>query len=220
MFVKICGITTEEDALLAVAMGADALGFVFAPSPRQVTPLQVRDIVRRLPGGILTVGVFRNELPQRAADMTHEAGLGAAQLHGNESAQDSRWVAENVPSVIKAFVAGDPRLERVSEYGAAVILVEGPNPGSGEVFDWTMLDGTSRGLPLMLAGGLDPYNVGKAVQMVRPWGVDVSSGVESSPGRKDPAKIRDFVRNAREAAGDDEAEPDEGPFPYDWRDET
>ncbi|MFT7645954.1 MAG: phosphoribosylanthranilate isomerase [Candidatus Poriferisodalaceae bacterium] len=224
MFVKICGITNEEDALLAVAMGADALGFVFAPSTRQVTPQQARDIVRRLPGGILSVGVFRNELRNRVVDVVHEVGLSAAQLHGHESAEDSAWVADHVPSVIKALVAGSPAIDRVPEYKASAVLIEGPTPGSGEVFDWSMLDGANRGFALLLAGGLDPDNVAQAIRQVRPWGVDVSSGVEASPGRKDPAKVRNFINNAK-AAAPEPAEDDEllhgdsASFLYDWREE-
>ena len=105
MFIKICGITTEEDALLSIGMGADALGFNFVPgSVRQIRPSVARDIVKRLPGGIMTVGVFRNELRDRVIEVTHEAGLQAAQLHGHESADDSAWIAERVPMMIKANI--------------------------------------------------------------------------------------------------------------------
>jgi phosphoribosylanthranilate isomerase len=224
VFVKICGVTSEEDALLSVAMGADAVGFNFVPgSVRQITPTHARDIVRRLPGGVLTVGVFRNEWRERVVEMVDQAGLKAAQLHGNESTEDSRWISERVPTVIKAFTAGDLSLDRATSYGAAAVLVDAPEPGSGKVFDWSLLDGTERGLPLILAGGLNPDNVGRAVRAVRPWGVDVATGVESSPGRKDPTMVREFVHNSR-AAGE-EIEPPEVTFepdtlrPYDWRDE-
>ena len=107
MFVKICGITSEEDALLAVAMGADAVGFVFAPSTRQMQPVQAYDIVRRLPPDVLTVGVFRDELPQRVVDIVHQVGLKAAQLHGHESIADTAFVRSRVGTVIKAFAAGE-----------------------------------------------------------------------------------------------------------------
>lgn len=224
MFVKICGVTNEADALLSVAMGADALGFNFVPgSVRQITPTVARDIVRRLPAGVMAVGVFRNEMPQRVVEIVGSAGLHAAQLHGNEGALDSSWIAERVPTVIKAFRAGDPALDRLTEFGAKLVLVDAPEPGSGKVFDWSVLDGRERGLPLILAGGLHPENVARAIAAVRPWGVDVATGVESSPGRKDPTKVREFIANAR-AAGEVE-EPDlapfdlDGPAPYDWRDE-
>ena len=112
MFVKICGITSEEDALLAVAMGADAIGFVFAPSSRQVAAGHVRDIVRRLPPEVLTVGVFRDESPQRVVEIVNTVGLRAAQLHGHETVEHTRLVRSKVPFVIKGFPAGDPALER------------------------------------------------------------------------------------------------------------
>lgn len=221
MFVKICGITSEEDALVAVAMGADALGFNFVSgSVRQIRPAVARDIVRRLPGGILSVGIFRNHPVKEVIDTVHEVGLGAAQLHGNETPEDSRTIAVSVPSVIKVFVAGDDRMDRATEYGAEIMLVDAPVGGSGEVFDWKLLDGRDRGLPLLLAGGLTPENVAAAVRQVRPWGVDVASGVESAPGVKDPTKMMEFIRNAKEAAPSDEYEPAPDAAPvYDWRDE-
>src|SRR5579885_3397379 len=111
MFVKICGITSEEDALLAVAMDADAIGFVFAPSKRQVAVGLVRDIVRRLPPDVLTVGVFRDDLPPRVVEIVNTAKLGAAQLHGHETPQMTAWIRQRVPRVIKAFPAGDPAIE-------------------------------------------------------------------------------------------------------------
>ena len=223
MFIKICGITTEEDALLSIGMGADALGFNFVPgSVRQIRPSVARDIVKRLPGGIMTVGVFRNELRDRVVEITHEAGLQSAQLHGHESVDDSAWIAERVPTMIKAFVAGDPSIDRLIEYGAAAVLVDAPEPGSGKVFDWTLLDGRDRGRPLILAGGLNPLNVGRAIESVQPWGVDVASGVEVIAGRKDPVLVREFITNARQAATDiepDESELETDSMPYDWRNE-
>ena len=222
MFVKICGITTEDDALLAVGMGADALGFNFVPgSVRQVTPTAARDIVRRLPAGVMAVGVFRNELPKRVLEIVREAGLHAAQLHGNERAEDSRLIGEQVQTLIKAFSAGDRTLDRLSEFGADVVLVDSPEPGSGRVFDWSALDGRERGIPLLLAGGLRPDNVAQAIETVRPWGVDVASGVESSPGRKDPTLVRQFVANAKAAAAFEQEAPLnlDAPAPYDWLNE-
>ena len=224
MFVKICGVTSEEDALLAIGMGADALGFNFVPgSSRQVRPAVARDIARRLPGGVLTVGIFKDELRETVVDVVHQAGLQAAQLHGRESTNDSSWIAERVPYLIKAFTAGDSAIDDLEHYGAKAVLVDAPEPGSGEVFDWSMLDGRERGRPLILAGGLTPANVGQAVNVVRPWGVDVASGVEMSPGVKDPVKVREFIVAAREAWADLESIDEEfdpnAPRPYDWRDE-
>src|SRR5262245_44200043 len=111
-------MTSEEDALLCVAMGADAVGFVFAPSPRQIAVDHARDIVRRLPPEVLTVGVFRDAAPQRVVELCHRAGLKAAQLHGQESIEDTRYVRERVGLVIKAFPAGSAALERAKDYRA------------------------------------------------------------------------------------------------------
>jgi phosphoribosylanthranilate isomerase len=219
MFIKICGITSEEDALLAVAMGADAVGFVFAPSPRQIAVGRARDIAKRLPPEVLTVGVFRDELPTRVVDSVTTAGLRAAQLHGRETIDDAAYVRERVPVLIKAFSAGSRLLDRAADYQPDAILVDSPAPGSGELFDWSLLDGARRGHRLILAGGLDPDNIADAIAKVQPWGVDVSTGVEASPGHKDPARVRAFIRNAREAAPPpDEPVGDDGP--YDWQSEA
>jgi phosphoribosylanthranilate isomerase len=214
MWVKICGITSEEDALLAAALGADAVGFVFAPSPRQVTPVLAYDIVRRLPPEILSVGVFRNESPQRVVDICHRAGLRGAQLHGHETVADTRWVAQRVPVVIKAFPAGDPALDHVDDYGASAVLIDSPVPGSGRVFDWSLAEGAPDNRRVVLAGGLDAGNVREAITRVGPWGVDTSSGVEESPGRKDPVKVREFISEAKAAEPVDYRSSHPGPF--DW----
>jgi phosphoribosylanthranilate isomerase len=144
VFVKICGITSEEDGLLAVALGADALGFVFAPSTRQVAVDRARDIVRRLPAEVMTVGVFRDELPDRVVEIVQRAGLRAAQLHGHESAEQTQQVRQRIGIVIKGFPAGHPGLSRIPEYGADIVLVEGEKPGSGEVFDWRLAEDAPR----------------------------------------------------------------------------
>ena len=199
MFVKICGITNEDDALLAVALGTDALGFVFAPSRRQVNAETVRDIVKRVPREVLTVGVFRNDTPAHVVDVATRTGLHAVQLHGSEPRSEVQWVRERVRFVIQAFAAGDPALAAAVNSPADVILVDSPDPGSGRVFDWRLAEGAPSGVRILLAGGLTPHNVGDAIRLVRPWGVDVSSGVEVAPGRKDPRKLRLFIEAAREA---------------------
>lgn len=218
MWVKVCGITSEEDALLAVAMGVDAVGFVFAPSSRQMAPAAVREITRRLPHEIVTVGVFRDERPQTVVDVVNKSGLKAAQLHGNESREDCRYVTERVPMVIKAFQAGDTRVMRAPEYGSQLVLLDAPSPGSGKVFDWRLAEGVPTGQHLVLAGGLDSDNVAEAIRTVHPFGVDVSSGVESAPGRKDASKMRAFVQAAR-AAEPERYDPGEDSL-FDWEEET
>jgi phosphoribosylanthranilate isomerase len=223
LFVKICGITSEADALLCISLGADAVGFMFAPSVRQVAVQTAADIVKRLPPEILTVGVFRDEAPQRVVEMVHQAGLGAAQLHGHESSQETQWIRARLPMVIKAFPAGDRTISRFEEFGADFLMVDGDNPGSGEVFDWKLAEGVADPTRLIVAGGLRPDNVAQAVAHLRPAGVDVSTGVESAPGRKDPLLVREFIINARNAEIevespdplDEKASEEE---PYDWRD--
>jgi phosphoribosylanthranilate isomerase len=234
LFVKICGITNEEDALLSVAMGADALGFVFAAgSTRQVSVATVAEIVRRLPPEIVTLGVFRDELPERVIDIVSKCGLTGAQLHGHETAPQCAQVAASVSFCVQAFPAGDRTIDRAKSYPVEVVIIDNPRPGSGEVFDWTLAE-VPDGKKLLLAGGLSPDNVADAVSSIQPWGVDVSSNVESSPGQKDPRKVRAFIANARRAAemfpdsyGDASIDAlhrlnlaESGHVPYDWQDET
>jgi len=215
VFVKICGLTNEEDALMAVALGADAVGFIFAPSRRQVTMGVVRDIVHRLPPETLTVGVFRDQSTRFVIDTVQGAGLRAAQLHGHETPADAAEVRPYVQALIMAFPAGDPGLARVDEYAADAIMLDAPAPGSGEVFDWSLTEGAPMNRRLILAGGLTPANVAAGIAEVRPWGVDVATGVETTgqPDRKDPRKVQAFIRAAKAAAP---VEPllgtDDGPF--------
>jgi len=214
MFVKICGITNEDDALLSVAMGADAVGFIFAPSTRQISPQVAYDITRRLPPEILTVGVFRNEHPTRVIELAHKAGVKAVQLHGRETAEQTTEIAEQIRWVIKAFGVDDENLPVADRYGTDMILLDAPSPGSGKVFDWSLAGDAPDSVKLILAGGLTPDNVGAAVHEVQPWGVDVASGVERAPGKKDALAVKRFIENARAEAtepylGDDD-------LPYDW----
>ena len=221
MFIKICGTTCEDDALLAVALGADAVGFVFAPSPRQIAPQIAADIVKRLPPEIVTVGVFQDETPERVLSIAHQAGVSAVQLHGHEPATTARWLNSRLPMVIQAFAAGDARVRQARDYGAHVILLDAPNPGSGKVFDWSLAAEVPAGQRLMIAGGLNSTNVAAAIARARPWGVDAVSGVEREPGRKDPIKLREFIAETRAAAtAVDGPDPDgDSTAVYDWQDE-
>ena len=220
MFVKICGVTSEEDALLAVAMGTDAVGFIFAPSPRQMAPGKVRDIVPRLPPEILTVGVFKDATPDQVVQTVHACGLKAAQLSGHETPEATRAVRQRVGLVIKGMTPGDAALDRFDEFGADALMLDSPRPGSGQVFDWSLADGIPLNRKVILAGGLTPENVADGIEAVKPWGVDVATGVESSPGRKDPTKLRAFIKAARAAAPPDEYVDRSGAAPYDWESET
>jgi len=217
MFVKICGITSEDDALLAVAMGADAVGFMFAPSVRQIPAQQVYDITRRLPPEVLTVGVFRDEHPKRVIEIVHRSGVKGAQLHGNESKAAVAAVAKGVKFLVKAYVAGSPQIAESGSLATDTILIDGSTPGSGHLFDWSLVGEIPEGMRMILAGGLTPENIADAVQTVNPWGVDVSTGVEQSPGKKDPLKVKRFVERARSAAPVPYLGPEE--IPYDWSDE-
>ncbi|MEZ5322352.1 MAG: phosphoribosylanthranilate isomerase [Microthrixaceae bacterium] len=225
MWVKICGITNEEDALLSVALGADAVGFVFAPSPRQVTASTARDIVRRLPPEIMTVGVFRDQDARFLSSTVLEAGLQAVQLHGHETPAMAASINPRPRVLIVAAAAGTPAVERAVDFDADAILLDAVDPGGGAVFDWDLVEGIDRRRRIILAGGLDPDNVATAIGRVRPWGVDVSTGVEASPGRKDPRKLRSFIRRALDAdtsagagdrpgsaRGEEDGRPDDGPF--------
>ena len=213
MFVKICGVTSVDDALLAVALGADSVGLNFVSgSVRQIAPTRGRDIATRLPAETLTVGIFRNEAKERVVDIVHTAGLKAAQLHGNETPAEVEWVAARVPTVIKAVVAGSEQAARADEFPTPLILVDAPRAGSGEVFDWELARSLPADRHILLAGGLNPDNVADAIEAVKPWGVDVASGVERDPGRKDPSALRRFIQNAKHAGGETvTGEPDSGP---------
>ncbi len=197
IWVKVCGITNRADAIMAVESGADALGFVFAKSSRQVTVEQVATLLEVVPGHILSFGVFADEDPDHVISVVDSLGLSGAQLHGSESPQEMAYLSERIAHVIKAIPAGGDLSERVALYRSWAVLVDGPRPGSGQVFDWSTLGQSHSATRLILAGGLNPDNVARAISMVDPFGVDVSSGVEMSPGRKDPAKVRDFIVAAR-----------------------
>ncbi|HUQ39775.1 MAG TPA: phosphoribosylanthranilate isomerase [Acidimicrobiales bacterium] len=218
MFVKICGTTNEQDALLAVALGADAIGFIFAPSTRQVSPQVAADIAKRLPPEVLTVGIFRDAGQERVVEIMGKTGLKAAQLSGAETAEQTKWIRRRVPMVIKGFAAGHSTLSGAADYGADAILVEGPEPGSGQLFDWQLAEGVPNGVRVLLAGGLNADNVARAIAQVRPWGVDVATGVESSPGHKDPRKLRAFIAAAKAAASPSFQGDEHGP--YDWQDDA
>jgi phosphoribosylanthranilate isomerase len=198
MFVKICGTTSEEDALLSVALGADAIGFIMAPSPRQVTAAHVSDIVKRLPTEVMTVGVFRGDDPQRIVEQVLTSGVRAVQLHGQESRKDIEFIRSKLPlTIIKALPAGSSQVSRADKYKADIIMLDAPSPGSGHTFDWTLVNELPAGQKLLIAGGLNADNVADAIRATHPWGVDAASGTEASPGRKDPRKLREFIKNAK-----------------------
>ena len=208
LFVKICGITSAEDARLAVAAGADALGFVFWPmSPRKVDPARAAAIARELPPFVLRVGVFVDTPRAEMARIADAVGLDLLQLHGDEPPEALAGLPRRAIKAVrvgKGFAA-----DEATRYAgcAAGLLVDTRMPGetqlpggTGVPFDWSLVKGLAERVPfLVLAGGLGPANVAEAVRAVAPHAVDVSSGVETLPGRKDPAKVRAFVEAARAA---------------------
>ncbi|MCL0064434.1 phosphoribosylanthranilate isomerase [Dehalococcoidia bacterium] len=191
--VKICGLTNLEDALAAVEYGADALGFVFAPSPRQVTPEAARKIVAGLPPFVTRAGVFVNSGLAEVRETMSLCGLDLAQLHGEEG---PGLCASLSPRVIKAFTPGNlPPLSQLGRYRVAAIMLD-KDKGTG-IEHWAIARDIRRHVRLILAGGLTPGNVAQAIKVAQPYAVDVSSGVEERPGRKDHGKMRDFIKAAK-----------------------
>jgi len=200
--VKICGITRPEDAVAAAEAGADAIGLVFAESPRRVNIEQARPILATLPPFVTPVALFVNETLERIRQTCDTLGIRTVQLHGDEPPDFARQLAGLC--VIKAFrIGSEADLDALEGYPAACCLLDakvaGKRGGTGATFDWSLAAKAARRARVILAGGLKPYNVAEAVRRVRPYGVDVSSGVEAAPGRKDPAKVRAFVDLARTA---------------------
>ena len=199
MKVKICGITNHQDASLAVALGVDALGFIFAQSPRQVTPEKAQDIVSTLPPFVQTVGVFVNEDPGRIKEVMQRCSLDLIQLHGDETPDVCN---ELMPHSIKAFQLKDESsLEDIRPYSGKTraflfdTYSKDRRGGTGETFDWDLaIKGKELGVPVILSGGLNPSNIGKAISTVMPYAVDVNSGIEESPGKKDPVLMKELIK--------------------------
>ncbi|MGD2185292.1 MAG: phosphoribosylanthranilate isomerase [Desulfobacterales bacterium] len=189
--VKICGITNLEDASMAVELGADALGFIFAPSPRQIAPQKAREIIRTVPPFIKTVGVFVNQAPAAIKEIMQYCGLDLVQLHGDES---PAFCDELMPYVIKAIRIKDKSsLQHGPAYHGKVraLLLDTYSKekagGTGKTFDWELAIKTKKQeIPVILSGGLTPSNIAAAIHAVRPYAVDVNSGIESYPGKKSP----------------------------------
>jgi phosphoribosylanthranilate isomerase len=202
--IKICGITRAEDAFAAIEAGADALGFMFyAASPRCITPTQAAPILRALPPFVAKVGVFVDAAEVDVRSVIEECGIDTLQFHGQETPDYCRRFQQKV---IKAFRMRDASsLAATADYAQETWLLDSYVPGkpggTGETFNWALAaQAVLRGGRVLLAGGLTPENVGSAIQQVNPFGVDVSSGVESAPGVKDPRKIRAFIDAARKAS--------------------
>jgi phosphoribosylanthranilate isomerase len=212
-FVKICGVTSEEDALLCLGLGASAIGFIFAPSPRQVQPHDVHEIIKRLPPESITVGVFRNERPETVAEVANTIGLTAVQLHGNETRGTVDYVRERVRTVIRALPASSDHVDVADSMGLDYLMIDSDSPGSGVAHDFSVFRRRKFLTPVIAAGGLNPDNVVAVARDLPVWGVDAASGVERALGVKDPIKVAEFIENARWAYGV-RSGPSEPPF--DW----
>ncbi|GII05711.1 phosphoribosylanthranilate isomerase [Planobispora takensis] len=197
MYVKICGLREPEHVATAVEAGADAIGFVLTRSSRRVTPERARELAAQVPEHVLTVAVFAGESPEQVRAVTLASGVRAVQLHGDHPHGDFTALRDLGLTLVRAGAAGVDL--RCGAFDEDLLIVDAPKPGSGEPWDWAAVRGRPSGR-WMLAGGLDPSNVAAAIDAARPWGVDVSSGVESAPGVKDAGRIRDFVAAARRAA--------------------
>lgn len=203
--VKICGITNWTDARRAIAGGANFLGFNFySGSPRYIEPVKARKIVERLPKGIFAVGVFVNEAEQKVLEIARSVGLHYVQLHGNESAATVARLKRSLP-VIKAIRVHSPfRASQLARFKSAdALLLDGFDGaqwgGTGRTFDWKIAKRAAARRRIFLAGGLTPGNVAQAISAAKPYAVDVCSGVETSPGKKDPARMKAFLRATGDA---------------------
>jgi phosphoribosylanthranilate isomerase len=199
VFVKVCGLRTQSDVDVAVTAGADAIGFVFAESVRKVDVSTVRLLTADVPEGVLTVGVFAGIPASEAGRIAQEAGVGAVQLHGDYPPQAFEELADTTLRLIRATTLTGDTDVTAGACGEDMLLLDSPVAGSGERWDLSVLAQSKPTGNWLLAGGLAPGNVATAIRTAKPWGVDVSSGVESARGVKDHALIRAFISNAKAA---------------------
>ena len=197
--LKICGITHPADARAAVDAGADAIGLNFVPASRRYIDLDTaRAILAVTPSDVMTVGVFRNFPVGKILAITDDLGLSAAQLHGDGPPDVTQAVAASVATVIKVLAPDPPAIHTlVDEHAADIVMLDAPTPGGGVAFDWDLVGDLVTRHKVLLAGGLRPDDVAEAIRQVRPWGVDVATGVEASSGRNDPDALVRLVSNAR-----------------------
>ena len=202
--VKICGITNHADAAMAVHLGVDAIGFIFAPSPRRITPETAREIICGISPFVQTVGVFVNEKPDTVRRIMGFCGLDLIQLHGDESPE---VCGDFMPHTIKAFrIRDSSMLQIIKPYCGKIramlfdTYVKETMGGTGKTFDWgTAVTGKTLGVPIILSGGLTPSNIEEAISSVNPFAVDVNSGKEERPGKKDHLLMEELMENIRNA---------------------
>ena len=200
--VKVCGITNPKDGAFAAGSGADAIGLVFAESPRKVSVEEARRIGAPLPEGVLKVGVFVNEEPEEVIRIAREVGLDYAQLHGDEEPETVTNLQGAGVKVIKAIpVRDEGSLEALEEYGADLIMLDAWSEkirgGTGKRFDWALAKSLRQHDNIVISGGLSPENVRDAISFFEPYGVDASSSLEATPGKKDGERVRRFVSAAK-----------------------
>jgi phosphoribosylanthranilate isomerase len=201
IWIKICGITNLEDGLKAASLGVDALGFVFAPTSRRVSPDAAKKIIQALPPSLLKVGVFVNEEWEEVQRLAKYCRLSVLQFHGEESPE---YCQKFLHPVVKAIRIRDSEsLKEMERYHGLPLLLDTYSPGqaggTGKSFPWEVAVIAKEKRDFILSGGLSPLNVGEAIKKVKPWGVDASSGVESSPGKKDLLKMKAFVKEVKKA---------------------
>lgn len=197
LFIKICGLRTERDVDAAVEAGADAIGFVFADSPRHIDGTAAATLCRRVPESVLTVGVFRDQPLRDVRFLATTAGVVGVQLHGREDRSYYYDLAREGWTLIRGAAVNPPHMPRFGELGEDILLLDAPVPGSGTSWEWARKHGAGPGEKWLLAGGLTVDNVRSAIDATRPWGVDVSSGVEQSRGVKDADLITAFIKATR-----------------------
>ncbi len=198
--IKICGITSIEDATLAAGLGADALGFIFySGSKRYIDPDTAREIISALPPFLTKVGVFVNQGVEEISDIQEKTGINVVQLHGDETAEFCSSLSSTIIKAIRVKDISD--LESLAQYPVQAILLDTYSDteygGTGKSFDWGILDNKSISQNIILSGGLNPDNVAEAVRIVKPYAIDVSSGVEAEPGKKDHEKVKKFIEAIR-----------------------
>lgn len=196
LFIKVSGLTCEADTLFAIALGASAVSFDFAPTPRRVSTNVVHDIVRRLPTSVATVGVFRNEMPERIVQITNTLGLSAVQIEGPIATTSLQYVAERVHTVIRSVTAPDDVYEYDADGGVDYLLAPASDAHEDMVACLGVYEDPLLLHPLIVAG-LDESSVVGLVQHYDVWGVDTLGGIERAPGVKDPVRMGDFIANAR-----------------------
>lgn len=199
MWIKICGITRLEDAEAAARFGADAVGFIFAESPRKISPRQAAGISRSMPPGPARVGVFMNHPLEEVTETAEYCGLDMVQLHGEEDERYYSALCAGVDVIKAVRVNGWADLARIRSYPCHSLLVDGYGSNGEGRFDWRLLSLLPREMRLIIAGGLNPENAGEAIRLLRPYGVDVARGVETAPGVKDPVLMYRFIERARKA---------------------